>query len=98
MRNPQSIFLKCDCCCSVVELEYSPEDLQFYFSIWDNGYTSKPLSQKEKIRWCEHVMKTGSPWADHTIINKQNAKRIVKFLTKYINHGKANAGSNRGRT
>jgi hypothetical protein len=98
MLSSQSIFVKCDCCCNVVELEYSLEEFQFYFSIWNNGYTSKPLSKKERIRWCEQVMKTGNPWADHTIINKQDAKRIVKFLTKYINHGKAKSGSKKIHT
>ena len=87
--NPESIFLKCECCCNVIEVEYDPEVDQFYTTVWESSAGHKPLTKKERIRWCEHVMKTGRPWADHTIVNKQNARRLVKFLTKYLDHGKA---------
>jgi hypothetical protein len=29
-------------------------------------------------------MKTGNPWADHTIVTKKDAQRITKFITKYL--------------
>lgn len=86
--NLESIFIKCDCGCNVFELEYIPEEDQFYAAVWDNGHTNKPLSKKERIRWCEHVMKTGKPWADHTIVNKRDAHRLVTFLHKCIKYGK----------
>lgn len=95
--KPESIFIKCDCTCNVLEVEYVPNERQFYAVLWDNGHTHTPLSRKERIRWCENIMKTGKPWADSTIVNKQNARRLVAFLNKYINHGKSKR-SNHGRT
>lgn len=84
----RSIFIKCDCTCNVIELEHICEDDMLNITLWKNSISHKPLSKKERIRWCDNIMKTGNPWADHTIVNKQDAKRIVEFLNKYINHGK----------
>lgn len=93
----KSIFIKCKCCCSVIEFNIDELD-QLNISVWDDGALKTPLSKKERIRWCDHVMKTGNPWADHTILNKQNAKRIVKFLNNYLDHGKTNIGNKQDRT
>lgn len=84
----ESLFVKCHCSCNVVEFEFDDldnDDIQFNISMWSNHYGLKPLSKKERIRWCDHVMKTGNPWADHTIVTKKDAQRIVQFLTKHIN-------------
>lgn len=97
MEKNNSIFLKCNCGCSVLEIEYIQDESQFYFSLWDNGHTRKPMTKKERLRWCDHVMKTGNPWADHIIVNKVNARRIVKFLTKHIKYGDSKAKNTRIR-
>jgi hypothetical protein len=94
-----SIFVKCNCgSCNVVEFNID-EDLDCVnIAVWEPRSTAKPLPKKERIRWCDHVMKTGNPWADHTIVNRKDAERIVKFLTKYLEHGKTSAGNKRDRT
>lgn len=94
-----SVFVKCQCGgCSVLEFNFD-EDLEcINVSIWENRETVKLFSKQERVRWCEHVMKTGNPWADHTIISKKDAKKIVNFLTKYIKHGKTKARNKRSRT
>jgi hypothetical protein len=84
MNRPESIFVKCNCCCSSIEFEFDEESKEFYVSVWVRHPGIKPLSKKERIRWCEHVMKTGNPWADHTIVTKKDAQRITKFITKYL--------------
>lgn len=94
-----SIFIKCNCGgCNVLEFEIDNQFDSVNISIWGNREAMKPLSKKERIRWCDHIMKTGNPWADHTIVNREDAERIVKFLTKYLEHGKAKTGSKRSRT
>lgn len=88
MKDSESIFVKCACGCSLLELNYDNwcDDIekQFYIALWESHPGSRPMSKKERIRWCEEVMKTGKPWADHTIVNIEDAQRIVKFLNKYI--------------
>jgi hypothetical protein len=87
MTKPESIFVKCDCNCSVLEINYDDYDEgneQFNVALWVNHPGKPNLSKKERIRWCEHVMKTGNPWSDHTIVTKEDAHRIVKFLTKKL--------------
>jgi len=88
MKPPESLFLKCNCGCGVLEInvdEFIGEEQEFYFASWVSPHNgTKPMSKKERIRWCEHVMKTGKPWADHTIVTNKDAARIVEFLTKHI--------------
>ena len=86
--KPESIFVKCDCGgCSVLEISFDDfldDSGQFYVSLWVQHPGTRPMSKKERIRWCDHVMKTGKPWADHTIVTNQDAQRIVQFLTKKL--------------
>lgn len=92
MKNTDSIFIKCECGdCSILEInaeQFPDEELTFSFALWANHNGYAPMSKKERIRWCDHVMKTGQPWADHTIVSKQNAKRIAEFINKKLNYGK----------
>lgn len=87
----ESIFVKCDCCCNLLEINYDEEFKRFNIAVWVNHPGTRPLSKKERIRWCEHVMKTGKPWADHTIVTPEDAKWIAKFVSKHTTppkHGK----------
>lgn len=87
MDQGKSIFVKCNCSeCSILEINYDKfigDKGEFYFSIWVQHPGTRPMSKKERIRWCEHVMKTGQPWADHTIVSMKEAQRIAQFLNKY---------------
>lgn len=87
-----SLFIKCECGgCSVMEINFdsiTDEHGQFNFALWVNHPGESPLSKKERIRWCEHVTKTGRPWADHTIVSPNDAQRIVDYLNKYLKYGK----------
>jgi hypothetical protein len=82
----ESIFVKCDCGgCNVLEINYDLEFDNFNIAVWVHHPGHNPMSKKERIRWCEHVMKTGRPWADHTIVTPEDAQRIATFLNKYLN-------------
>ena len=86
MLNDESIFIKCQCGgCSVLEVNYDTyldAKGQFYFSLWVQHPGTRPMSKKERIRWCKEVMKTGKPWADHTIVSQADVKRIARFILK----------------
>ena len=85
MKYPGSIFVRCSCGgCSTLEIMFDEDTKEFDVAMWVSHPGVKPFSKKERIRWCEHVMKTGNPWADHTIVTKKDAQRIVNFLTKYL--------------
>ena len=84
MECGESIFIKCHCGCNVLEFNSDDELKNINIAIWVNHPGVRPFSKKERIRWCDYVMKTGMPWADHTIVNIKDAQKIVKFLNKYI--------------
>jgi len=87
MSKSESIFIKCDCGCGVLEInvdDFEKDHIQFNFASWVERSSNNVMPKKERTRWCEYVMKTGKPWADHTIVNVKDAQRIVDFLTKQI--------------
>ena len=88
MPNSDSIFLKCQCSCSLLEANYDDFDSdnerwQFNLSMWVSHPGNRPMSKKERIRWCAEVMKTGKPWADHIILSKEDALRLSEFILKH---------------
>lgn len=90
MNEDESIFVKCNCgTCNILEFNHDSELDSINIAVWVSHPGQPTLSLKERLRWCRHVMKTGKPWADHTIVDRKDAQRIVEFLTKYLNHGKA---------
>lgn len=101
MPKSDSIFLKCQCGgCSLLEVNYDDyfddnERWQFNVALWVSHPGTRPMSKKERIRWCEEVMKTGKPWADHTILSKNDALRLAKFILKNIKPPKQNGKTNR---
>lgn len=88
MPSEDSIFIKCECGgCNVLEIHFNDYDFDrplFNVAVWVRHPGERPLSKKERIRWCDHVMKTGKPWADHTIVTMQDAQRLVEFLNKHL--------------
>jgi len=56
-----------------------PNSPSFNVSIWKYD---RPFSIKERLRWCYHILKTGNPWADHTILTTENAQRVANFITE----------------
>ena len=102
MKNKSdSIFLKCQCGgCSLLEVNFDDffdknERWQFNVALWQVHPGTSPMSKKERIRWCKHVMKTGMPWADHTILSQEDALRLSKFILKHSNPPKQNGKTTR---
>ena len=90
----KSIFKKCHCCCSVLEVESDtwdwcdktepPVELPFInVSLWQDGY-SRPMGWRERLRWCARVLRTGNPWADHTMLTAADAREVANFILEEI--------------
>lgn len=77
MKN--NLFLKCECSTHCLEVEYLPEDKEYYFAFWNLGVYGKKMSWKERFRWCWQILKSGSPWADMVILNGKQLQKINNF-------------------
>lgn len=82
MKN-DCLIVKCACHSESLEISYDKECSHFDVSIWYYGRGSKILSWPERFRWIWRILKTGDPWADQIILNKDETKEIVNFLNKY---------------
>lgn len=90
-KMEKEIFVKCQCCCSALEISKDEEEDCFNVALWSYGPLGQQItSWHEKLRWCWNIIKTGMPWSDHTIVTKEDAARIVKFLNSKLNENGKN--------
>lgn len=85
-------FFHCDCYCSGVLAEVETETVeslpftvttQFSMSLYQRlGYGK--LSWRKRIEFLWHVLKTGEPWADSIIMNKDKALEFAEWINKNI--------------
>jgi len=82
-----SKFIKCDCYGHLLEICREKEIIDgkvshknFNLSMWEWGTGNRPLSFRERIRWCWNILRTGSPWADHIILSDDKAKKLAQFI------------------
>jgi hypothetical protein len=86
--NFKSHFIKCSCTCQQLECEvydYKDGDAGVNFTMWKRGRSGKTLETwKERIRWCWHILTTGSLWADDIIATNQDARGLAEFILQNV--------------
>ena len=87
-QKPEIIshFTKCSCSGELFEIQYYKDyddNVEFDLVMWEQGLGKRPLSWKERLRWCWHIFKTGDLWADYMIISPEDAQGIANFITKH---------------
>ena len=80
MNNNRSIFIKCGCEGEGLGVDYDSEDDLYYFSYWSMGLSNKPLSFRERIRYCWSVLTKGKAFNDEIILNKEGMLRLENFI------------------
>jgi len=57
-----------------------------YLAFISQGFRSSfPLNFRQKIRWCWNIIKTGKPFVDMVILNKNNAQNLASDLLTFAN-------------
>ena len=83
--NIEKLFV-CSCGAEALSIEYDPEFKELFLSVWYLG-KQRPLSIREKFRYCLQILLKGEPYSDQIILDKETAKALKEELEKYI--GKA---------
>lgn len=73
------MIIKCQCCCSALEVEWDEELQTYNFALWERHSINTPFSFKERLRWCWHVLRTGDPWSDHVIVSKEDFDKLIRI-------------------
>jgi len=91
-----SKFIKCDCYGHLLEICREKEIVDnkvtfqnFNLSFWEWGTSTRPLSFRERIRWCWNLLRKGQPWSDHVILSDKKAKKLAQFILTEINKKKS---------
>jgi hypothetical protein len=64
--------------------DYEDNDKGVNFVIWSRGRHGKKLNKKERIRWCQQIMKTGELWADDIIATNEDARKLAEFILQHV--------------
>jgi len=86
MKNKQENY-RCVCGCKILNVcqfnDYtSPCELELSF--YSLGTEDRKTSLREKLRICWKVLKTGIGWEDQIILEKEDVKKLIKFLNKTL--------------
>ena len=78
-------LIKCDCWSEGISLEFDEiDDKQngIQMAFWKQGFdSSKYMNFKQKIRWCWHILRKGTPWSDMVILGKEQVDILITDLT-----------------
>lgn len=86
-------FYYCDCHSGGILLDFDKEFKIIELSFWSQGFYGNILSIKERIRWCWNTLKTGKPYTDMVILDKETAFKLGNDL---INFAKQKEGEKNG--
>lgn len=68
-------FIMCDCGGQAVCIDHDED--QMFLSFFEHGaHNDNTLSWKERIRWIWNVLKTGRPFSDYIVIEKEKALEL----------------------
>lgn len=86
MSKPTNVVVKCECCCSSLELEYDNEldPNTISCTLWVRHNAGRPLTWMERFRWIWRLLITGNPWSDHVLLNKKSARKVLNFLKNHV--------------
>ena len=83
MKEPDSIFLICDCYDHGLLVEKYEREEEVCISLFERGLKGRTLSFTERLKWCWHIIRYGKPWSDFIILNEENQKKLKEFLNEY---------------
>jgi hypothetical protein len=78
----KTTFILCDCRSEVLVLEYDDEYDLMEMSIYESlsSYSHK-MSFWQKLRYAYQILVKSRPYSDQIILNKQQIKHMIDFLT-----------------
>ncbi len=80
-------FYECDCHGEGITISYEYQDENNKFSQVDMGFFKvgfgQPVEFKERLRWAWHLIKTGRPFLDEVILNRNIANELANDLLKW---------------
>ena len=82
MKDPDSIFLICDCYEHGLLVEKFKDENEVSLSLFERGLSGRVLPWRERLRWCRQILIHGKPWSDFLILNTENQKQLKEFLNE----------------
>jgi hypothetical protein len=84
-ESKKNIFIMCDCYSHGLLFEKDINEDEFYISMYERGFEGRYTSWTDKLRCIWQFIKTGHPYTDMVVLNKDNAKELLSYLEKNLN-------------
>ena len=83
MRKDNELHLACACHSHELHFEKDKDVDQWYISFWQRGYQTE-TSWIYKIKCIIHILKTGRPYGDEVILDKDDISRLKQYLEEQL--------------
>jgi hypothetical protein len=88
-RRIKSLFL-CDCWSEGVTIELEKDDSLIEMAFWSAGRGPFATSLRERIRWCWHILTTGTYFNDEMCISTSVARSMAAKLNELADEAEKN--------
>ena len=83
MKKDDILHLTCECHTHELHFEKDFEDEMWYVSFWQRGYAEQS-SWSYRLRCIWHILKTGRPYGDEVILNKEDLIKLREYIKLQI--------------
>lgn len=86
MRRPESEvkFFECSCSSELLSVDKFDDEPEIYMSIWYRG-VPRPMSWRDKFRYCWRIITHGSPYGDQIVLSKETATDLADHIHIVLN-------------
>lgn len=87
MHDDKKLHIDCACGTHALHIEHDPLDGElartWYFSYWLRGY-GEGSSWSYRWRQIWHILKTGTPYGDEVILQRQEMKELLEYIQEQL--------------
>lgn len=79
MSIDKSTYFKCGCNSHILEV-CRDEDFGTCLTIWKLNNSGGKFTFFERLRWCFHILKNGTPWGDEFILQEKDKEKLCEKI------------------
>ena len=83
MKKDNELHITCSCHTHELHFEKDDELSVWFVSFWQRGYAVE-TSWRYRLRCIWHILKTGRPYGDEVVLDKESIKELKDYLDEQL--------------